>query len=360
MTAELTIIVPTYNEKENIIPLISAIDSALKQCKWEIIFVDDDSPDGTSETVREISQSNNHVRGIQRIKRRGLSSACIEGILASSSPYVCVMDADMQHDEKILPSMLSALKDEELDLVIGSRYTESGSTGSLAANRVWISQMATKVSKIVLKYPVKDSMSGFFMLKRSLFEKTMHHLSGKGFKILLDILVSSPVPVKFKEIPYTMRQRNLGESKLSYQVIWDFFTLILNKFLGKIFPVRFISFLLVGLSGVLVHLIVLWLLHQFINIDFVISQATATMVAMTSNFILNNHFTYNDRKLYGTRFFRGLLSFYLICSFGAIFNITFAGWLYGLSFSWWLAGLLGAISGAIWNYAVSAIFTWKV
>jgi dolichol-phosphate mannosyltransferase len=359
LTTELTIVVPTYNEKENISPLIDGIKKELNGINWEIIFVDDDSPDGTSSLVREISRNDVRIRGIQRIKRRGLSSASIEGMLASSSSYICVMDADRQHDEKLLPEMLKELKQTDVDIVIGSRYTTSGSTGTLSKFRVWISRMATHMGKIILKYPVQDSMSGFFMMRRSFFEKVMHRLSGRGFKILLDILVSSSAEVRFKELPYTMRQRHQGESKLNYMIIWDFFLLIANKLLGRIFPLRFISFLLVGLSGVLVHLSTLWSIHVFWSADFVFGQAIATLVAMTSNFILNNHFTYHDKKLYGRNFYRGLISFYFVCSFGSIFNVIFAGWLFELSFPWWAAGLLGAISGAIWNYAVSAIFTWR-
>ncbi len=359
MTVELTIVVPTYNEKENVASLVSVIYEVLNEGNWEIIFVDDDSPDGTSTIVREMAQTDIRIRGIQRIRRRGLSSACIEGILASSSPYVCVMDADLQHDERLLPLMLQQLKDDGFDIVIGSRYAATGSTGSLAAHRVWISQFATLASKIILKFPVKDSMSGFFMMRRSLFENVIHNLSGKGFKILLDILVSSPKSTRYKELPYTMRHRVAGESKLNFMVTWEFFTLIADKLLGRIFPVRFISFITIGLSGVFVHLFVLWLQHQIIGSDFILAQTLATLVAMTSNYFLNNSFTYRDRKLVGKKLIQGLFSFYLACSFGAIINIAFSAWLFNAAFPWWLAGALGTVAGAVWNYAFTAIFTWR-
>lgn len=359
MTAELTIVVPTYNEQENVVSLITAIENVLAESNWEIIFVDDDSPDGTSSVVRQIAQTDERIRGIQRIRRRGLSSACIEGILASSSPYVCVMDADLQHDERLLPEMLQQLKDDDFDIVIGSRYAGSGSTGSLAVHRVWISQLATFASKIILKFPVKDSMSGFFMMRRSLFENVIHNLSGKGFKILLDILVSSPKSITYKELPYTMRHRVAGESKLNFMVTWEFFTLIADKLLGRIFPVRFISFITVGLSGVFVHLFILWILHMIWGSAFLPAQGVATLIAMTSNYILNNYFTYRDRRLRGNKFIQGLFSFYIACSFGALINIAFAAWLFDQAFPWWLAGALGAVAGSIWNYALTSVITWK-
>lgn len=359
MTIELTIVVPTYNERENIVPLITAIDKVFNEDNWEVLFVDDDSPDQTSSLIREISRKDKRVRGIQRLKRRGLSSACIEGVLASSAPYICVMDADMQHDEAILPKMLGLIKNDGFEIVIGSRYAKTGSTGTLAKHRVWVSQAATLASKLILKFPVKDSMSGFFMMRRNLFEKVMHHLYGKGFKILLDILVSSPGATKYKEIPYTMRHRVAGESKLDFTVTWEFFTLIADKLLGRIFPVRFISFATVGFSGIFVHLFVLWVQHQILGNEFIYAQGLATVVAMTSNYFLNNYFTYKDRSLKGKKLIKGLFSFYLACSFGAIINIAFSTWLFEQAFPWWLAGGLGAVAGSIWNYVLTAVITWK-
>jgi dolichol-phosphate mannosyltransferase len=326
---------------------------------WEVIFVDDDSPDGTCETVRNIALKDPAVRCIRRVGRRGLSSACVEGVLASSAPYVCVMDADLQHDETLIPRMLDALKLEDLDLVIGSRYVSSGGTGSLSERRVRISKVATRVGGLLLKHPVKDPMSGFFICKRSYFETILRRLSIKGFKLLLDMLVSSPAGLRFRELPYTMRERSRGASKLDTRVIWEFFLLIADKFAGRLLPVRFIAFITVGLSGVFVHLFVLWILYQIWGTDFIHAQALATVAAMTSNYILNNRFTYSDRSLKGLDFIYGLFSFYMACAFGAIINVAFASWLFGLKVTWWLSGVLGAMAGAVWNYAVTAIFTWR-
>lgn len=357
MTAELTIVVPTYNERDNVRLLLQAVEQALKDASWEMIFVDDDSPDGTADVVREIAASDSRVRCIRRIGRKGLASACIEGILSSASPYICIMDADMQHDEKILPAMLNALRDDK-DIVVASRYMEGGDTGTLSRHRVWVSRVATKLGGIILKVPVTDPMSGYFMLTREFFESVVYRLSGKGFKILLDILVSADRPMRVAEVPYIMRQRDRGESKLNAMVVWEFVSLVVEKIFGRIFPRRFISFTIVGFSGMFLHLCILWLMYRHLSQQFLPSQALATFIAMTSNYVFNNYFTYRDKRLHGAMFFRGLLSFYIACSFGALINLALASLLYDFSFPWWLAGATGAAAGAVWNYAVTAVLTW--
>ena len=359
LTTELTIIVPTYNEYKNITLLVSALDKVLHDIAWEVIFVDDDSPDGTANLVRELAQEDQRVKCIHRLDRRGLSSACIEGVLASSSPVVCIMDADLQHDEKIIQDMYSTILKDDLELVIGSRYISAGSTGTMPKHRVWVSKFATLIGRLVLKQPVSDPMSGFFMLKRKFFEEIMRSLSGRGFKILLDILISAGRKIKLVEMPYSMRERTQGESKLSAGVVWEFFQLILEKYFGKFFPGRFVSFVVVGLSGVVVHLFVLWLLHKYWATGFIPSQAVATLVAMTSNYILNNSFTFRDKKLHGIKFIRGLFSFYIACSMGAIINLSVATLLFEYALPWWFSGLMGAVVGAVWNYSLTATFTWS-
>jgi len=359
MALELSIIVPTYNETQNLEPLIDAVSLALKNINWEIIFVDDDSPDCTAEHAHEIARNNNRVRCIHRISRRGLSSACIEGMLSSSAPYIAVMDADLQHDETILIDMLNRLKNEDLDLVVGSRYMSGGSTGELASNRVFLSKFASSASKLLLKTPLNDPMSGFFMLTRKHVNKTAHNLSGKGFKILLDMFVSSDEKIKYAEIPYKMRSRKLGNSKLDAMVIWEYALLLIEKSVGKILPFRFIMFVAVGFTGLFLHLLILGFLHNYLEMSFLISQSAATIVAMTNNFIINNLFTYRDQRLHGLGFLYGLVSFYIACSIGAIINIVLAGFVFEHSVPWWLSGSIGALAGSVWNYAITSTFTWK-
>lgn len=355
---ELSIIVPTYNEAENVQPLVDLLDSLMNDTHWEVIFVDDHSPDKTSAVVRDIARQDSRVRCLERIERRGLSSAVIEGILASSAPYVCVMDADLQHDEKLIPQMLNQLK-SEIDMVVASRYIENASTGSLPEHRVRISRAATILGNLVLEHELSDPMSGFFMCRRELFEQVAPRLSGKGFKILLDIVANSPTGTEIKELPYHMKKREYGESKLSAIVVWEFFSLLANRLFGKYLPLRFIMFASVGLSGVLVHTLVLYLLHIVLSVEFVIGQTLATLVAMTSNYFLNNLLTFNDSRHKGAQMFVGLFSFYITCSLGALINIAVATAIFNIGTVWWISGICGAIVGAVWNFALSSSFTWR-
>jgi dolichol-phosphate mannosyltransferase len=355
--AELTVVIPTLNERENIAPLLERL---------EVIFVDDDSTDGTAKLARAIGRGDPRVRCLQRIGRRGLSTACIEGILASAAPFVAVMDADLQHDESLLPNMLGVLRDEPFDIVVGSRYVAGGGVGEWGKTRTSMSGLATRLSRLICKTTIADPMSGFFMLRRDVFEAGMRDLSGQGFKILLDLLASLPAPPRLKELPYQFRNRHYGESKLDTMVAWEFGMLLADKLVGHIVPVRFALFALIGALGVVVDLIVLWAALA-VGTGFIAAQAVATVVAMTSNFFLNNVFTYRDQRLKGWRLWRGLFSFYVICSLGAVANVGFAAFVFGGDAHWlasiagipWLASLAGVVVGSVWNYAVSSVFTWK-
>jgi dolichol-phosphate mannosyltransferase len=356
---ELAVIVPTLDERDNVEPLVAKLGAVLAGIAWEAIFVDDDSRDGTWAVLLELQRRLPHVRSLRRIGRRGLASACIEGMLASSAPYLAVMDADLQQDETILPAMLATLKAQQLDVVVGSRFAGSGSVGGLSRKRLAISRLGRLVSRAVSRADLSDPMSGFFVVHRDFLEETLHRLSGRGFKLLLDMLASAPRPVRLAEVPYRFRQRRHGHSKLDVPVLLDYVTLVGDKLLGRYVPVRFLVFVLVGLFGVVVHLAVLGLCFRLLGVEFYFSQVIATLVAMTTNFNLNNVFTYRDRRLRGLELVYGHLSFYVICTIGAIANFQLAQMLFDLAVPWALAGLSGAVVGAVWNYGVSSTFTWR-
>jgi dolichol-phosphate mannosyltransferase len=358
--AELSIIVPTFNERENVAELVKRLDRSLTGCSWEVIFVDDDSPDGTSAFVRDMAQRDCRIRCLQRIGRRGLSSACIEGMLASSAPYLAVIDGDLQHDETLLPPMLDALKTGEEDIVIGSRYVSGGGLGTWDVSRVSMSRRAAWLSRLIVRADLKDPMSGFFMIRRDAIAAAVRNLSVIGFKILLDLFASSPRPLRFKELPYEFRNRQAGESKLDSRAKWDYGMLLLDKLIGHLIPVRFIAFILVGGVGVFVHLIVLTWLFKGLTIAFIPSQILATFVAMTTNFILNNVFTYRDVRLRGWRWLRGWATFVLACSLGILANVGTAAYLFERDAGWTLAALAGIAVGAVWNYATTMVYTWGV
>jgi dolichol-phosphate mannosyltransferase len=358
-TPELAVVIPVLNECDNVALMVERLTRALAGIRWEAIFVDDDSPDGTADVVRALARLQGNIRCVQRLGRRGLASACIEGILSSAAPYVAVMDGDLQHDELLLPQMLARIKAERLDVVVASRYTEAGSVGEWQRSRVVISDVAGRLGRLVVKADLTDPMSGFFMIERSAFTAAMRSLSGQGFKILLDLFASSPRPLNFAEMPLTFRQRLHGESKLDTMVAWEYLMLVLQKLVGPAVPVRFLLFSMIGALGVGTHLLALWFGTHALSISFPIAQAIATIVAMTGNFLLNNLFTYRDRRLRGRRLITGLISFYAVCGAGGAANVGVASYVLGGHHSWWLAGLAGAAVSAVWNYAMSSVFTWS-
>ena len=358
---QLSIVVPTFNEEANVRELRDRVAQVLPGVSWEMVFVDDDSPDDTAERLRELAQQDPRVRCIQRIGRRGLSSACIEGVLACSSPLVAVMDADLQHDEALLPQMFQRLQASDvLDVVVGSRYVENGGIGGWDESRAGLSRLATRFSRLVLKADLHDPMSGFFMMRRELFVACLREgVSGVGFKILLDLFAAAPRPLRHLELPYQFRQRLAGESKLDANVAWEYLVMLLDKFFGGAVPIRFIAFSAVGGLGLLVHLVVLSGLFKGLAMSFLAAQVGASLVAMTSNYLLNNVLTYRDQRLRGWAFVRGWVSFVLACSVGALANVGVAVYLFQHDSFWVLSAVAGVLVGAVWNYAVTAVYTWK-
>jgi dolichol-phosphate mannosyltransferase len=355
---ELSIIVPTFNERENIAELIGRLVLCLADRSWEVVFVDDDSPDGTAEAVREHAAADSRVRCLHRIGRRGLSSACVEGMLATTGPYLAVIDADMQHDEQLLPQMLDTLKQGDTDIVIGSRYAPGGDIGDWDTGRARMSRFAVRLSRLVVPRELTDPMSGFFMMRRSVLDGSVRKLSAIGFKILTDVFASYPQPLRFKELAYRFRVRRAGESKLDSVTAWDYVMLLLDKLIGHLIPVRFLAFSIVGAVGVAVHFAVLMLVFQGLHRGFVAGQWVATFVAMTFNYAVNNVLTYRDMRLRGMRWLRGWVSFVLACSIGGFANVGIASTLYGSGRGWFPAAIAGIIVGAVWNYAVTRMLTW--
>jgi len=359
---ELAVIVPTFNERANVAAVVDRLAVALAGIDWELIFVDDNSPDGTADAAWDLARQHDNVRCIKRLGRRGLSSACAEGILSTNAPFVAVMDGDLQHDESILPAMLAKVR-AGADIAVGSRYSGEGSSGQgLSPIRQWGSNLATRLSTLVAGQELADPMSGFFMVRRDLFVDVAPQLSDEGFKILLDLVVTAArkgTPPAIAQVPYVFRQRQAGESKMSPLVVLQFLGLFLSKLTGGLLPTSFLLFALVGFSGVAVHLSVLWLFTSVVPETFIVAQILATITAMTWNFFLNNSLTYADRKLHGLKLWTGLLGFYVVCSMGGVANISIASMIYEARPAPLIAGLAGALMSSVFNYAVTRIFTWK-
>ncbi len=365
---ELALIVPTFNERKNLREVVRQVTETLGSTPWELIFVDDSSPDGTADLAAEIAREEPRVRCIRRIGRRGLAGACIEGFLATSAPVMAVMDADLQHDTTVLARMLEKMRLTSADLVIASRYSDGGSASEgFSGFRSFASRFSTLLARLATGVSVSDPMSGFFMIRRAAFMPLAPWLASEGFKILFDILATAHGRLKIEEVTYSFAARQAGDSKFDTQNILDFLGLIITKLTRGVVPVRFLSFALIGAAGILVHLAALGVLKQ-LDLTFGQAQAGATLVAMTSNFFMNNATTYRDRRLSGAAALKGLLAFYVICGIGAISNIGVASWIYDHSrqplFSqhpdgWFMPALIGSMIGAVWNFTLSSQLLWR-
>jgi dolichol-phosphate mannosyltransferase len=367
---ELAVIVPTFNERDNVVSLFDLVSKAMGDIPFEFIVVDDNSPDGTAAVVKELARRHANVRCIHRIGRRGLSSAVIEGISASAAPYFAVIDADHQHDERILPLMLDkALGGDHI--VVGTRYARGGQIGDgLSKTREAGSRLATQLSHLVTGKSLSDPMSGYFLMRRDVFDEIAPSLSSEGFKILLDIIASAGrararrgKQLRIGEVPYTFRPRNAGESKMSSIVVVQFLGLVLSKLTSGLLPPTFLLFAFVGGLGVLVNMAALGVAGRVLNVSdtgtFAMAQVIATIIAMIFNFALNNELTYANKKLRGWRWLSGLVTFCAVCSIGAIASVSVGTWIYAYDKSFWLAGIAGVLMSVVFNYSVTRVFTWR-
>ncbi len=365
---ELAIVLPTFNERDNLASLIDRLHVALAGISWEAIFVDDNSPDGTSDEARMLSLRDPQVRVIQRINRRGLASAAIEGMLSTAAPVVAVMDADHQHDPNLLPDMLKAVTSGECDVAVASRFAEGSSTEAWnAPSREKASTIANAIARKVTGVELSDPMSGYFMLKAETLRTTAPRLSGVGFKILLDILATSEAKLRVKDFPMAFGARVSGESKLDRTVVFEFLVGLYDKWLGRIIPTRFALFGTIGAMGVVVHMAVLaaflaatgGAIQSQAVTAFEIGQTLAAIVAMTFNFFLNNALTYADKRLTGSAALaRGWAKFGLTCSVGLLANVGVAAVLVRFGFHAYPAALTGIVIGSVWNFALSSKFVW--
>lgn len=341
---ELAIVLPTLNERANVAPMVARLEQVLGPSGWEAVFVDDNSRDGTAELVREIGRTDPRIRVIQRIGRRGLASAAIEGMCATAAPYVAVMDADHQHDPALLLDMLAAVKSGDYDLAYASRFAEGGTADGLSSKgREKGSRIANALARKLTGTELSDAMSGFFLLRTEQLRKQADRLSGIGFKIMLDILATAEPPLKVKEFPLKFAQRAAGESKLDHGVVLDFLAGLYERWLGRIIPTRFALFATVGALGVVVHMAVLTPLYKVMGVPFALAQAIAALVAMTFNFWLNNLLTYRDQKLSGFKALcLGWGKFCLTCAIGAFANVAVATMLNDNGIHWYAAAIIGS------------------
>lgn len=360
MSLELAIVLPTLNERDNLAPLVARIDAALGEITWEVIVVDDNSGDGTADAARALALDDQRIRVIQRIGRRGLASAAIEGMCATAAPFVAVMDADHQHDPALLPDMLEAVRNREADVAVASRFVEGGSAEGLSSERrETASTIANALARRITGVEMTDPMSGYFLLPTQQVRAIAPSLSGIGFKILLDILAASRPSLKVREFPIRFAERKTGASKLDSGVAFDFLVGLYDRYFGRIIPTRFAMFGTVGAIGVLVHFAVFAAIFYGAASAFLVAQSVATFGAMSFNFWLNNRLTYRDQRLRGAgQVTVGWLKFCATCALGAVANVAVAGLLEARSVHAILAAGAGIVVGAVWNYALSSKFVW--
>jgi dolichol-phosphate mannosyltransferase len=355
----LSVIVPTYREAANVPTLFERLKATLAGLPWEMIVVDDDSTDGTATIAFEIAARDSRMRCLRRVNRSGLAGAVIEGWLSSSAELVAVIDGDLQHDETILPTMYEALRDGSKDLAVGTRVRD-GTPGGLSPARQSLSNLGASVFRLIAGADVADPMSGFFMTRREIVGRLAPRLSPDGFKILVDVILSAPKALRIVEIPYSFRKRQAGESKLSPLVGMDFLGLVVHHASGGVLPIRFVLFAAIGGLGLVVHVLALALLLHWVGSGrFEWAQLIATLVAMASNFLLNNEITYRAYRFRGLAKIGGFALFALGCSVGALANIDVATSLFQFKQTWWIAGLSGAILSVVWNYVISTTLIWR-
>ena len=355
----LSIIVPTYNERENILVLVDRINRVLPGIDFEIVIVDDNSPDKTWEEGERIHLLDPRVRVLRRVGRKGLSSAVIEGALSSQTQFIAVMDGDLQHDETILAAMLETAK-QGADLVIGSRYLKEAGVGDWEKKRTLLSQWGTKLTLKLIGHKVSDPLSGFFLMRKQLFSDCAEKLVGQGFKILLDVLSNFPPgTITIKEVPFVFRRRSYGESKLSPSTIKYFVEFLFIKTFGRYIPIRFVKFCLVGLGGAMVHFFLLYLFYRKFLFSYQLSLIIAIECAIISNYLYNNFWTFWEYRKIKAGLIGGLLRYNIATAFGGVANFIISSYLLEHGFFWVWASLYGAMVGVLWNYTLSKVITWQ-
>lgn len=354
---ELSLIVPTYCERQNIATLIERVHQSLSRYSYELIVVDDNSPDGTSELAQSLSKEY-PVRVITRRNERGLASAVVDGFKQAKGEIFGVIDADLQHPPEILPELLKEIRNGA-GVIIASRYVEGGGSEGWSVKRKIVSKGSKLLAQLLLPSirGIKDPLSGFFLLRRKVIDGVA--LSPTGYKILLEVLVRGK-PSEVAEVPYVLRERERGESNLNAGEGINYLK-HLYRLAGSGGTIRFIKFCLVGLSGVLVNEGLLWMLTEGLGLYYVISAAIAIETAILTNFILNDIWTFRDRRSPGIKsVLRRALKFNLVSVAGLGINmallLTFTE---VLGISYLISNLIGIAGATAWNFTINTLWTWR-
>ena len=355
----VSIILPTYNERENIPILIDRLEQALKDTPFEVLVMDDNSPDETWAVAKSLAETRPWLRVIRRMSHRGLGPAVVDGFTAATGDFLIVMDADLQHDESVLSKFISAF-DAGAELVVGSRKIDGGGIEDWSRARRFVSWTATQMARLVLPSTMTDPMSGFFGVRRELFAELKSEINPRGFKILLEI-ASKCKRRQIAEVGYVFRGRIHGESKLSAKVMSQYLLALYELSLGHYIPLRFVRYGMVGLSGVLVNLSGLWFGKNILEFDARTATAMGIEISIFTNFLLNNFWTFSDARIAGAKkLFLGIARFHIVCATGALINFAIAQYLNSAGqANHYFADLFGIAVATAWNYFINTRITWR-
>lgn len=359
----VTLVLPTYNERGNIAPLLAQLLPLKQKFDLEILVVDDDSADGTAELVRRLSHGEPRLRLIRRVGRSGLASAIKEGLLDATGDVALVMDSDGQHEADAVLRTINTLMQDDVDLVIGSRFHPEAQIRGLSGRREAGSSWANASARFSLPRAygsLSDYMSGFFALRLEPLLPLIRAVDVNGFKFLYELLAVSRGRLRTTEVPLRFLPRSYGSSKLDLAIFWDFLISILHSLSFRLLPRRAISFGLVGISGVAVQLLSTQLLMLLGDLNFEQALPVAVVAAASSNYLINNALTFRFQRLKGLALLRGLLKFLLVASLPVLANVGLASAYYSFVArdTFW-AQLAGILVVFVWNYAASSRFVWN-
>ena len=359
----LSVVLPTFNERNNIISIINQLLELPIPYEIELIIVDDNSSDGTAKVVRDYSQKERRIRLINRFGRSGLSSALKEGCLCASGDQIIIMDSDGQHQVDTINKAINKLNSINTDIVIASRFLEESVQEGLTKRREKGSNIANKFARLSLskKYAhLTDYMSGFIAFKRNNCINTIKKIDVNGFKFLYELLAISKGRLNVLEIPLKFKERKIGTSKLDSAIIWDFVISLLHTFTRRIIPRRAISFAIVGTTGVFVQMFCIYFIIWITNFEFQKVLPFGVIMAASSNYTINNLLTFRENKLKGLKFVGGLFKFLLVSSLPILANIGVTNLFFDkFSSNSFFSQLIGIIVVFIWNYAASSKFVWN-
>jgi dolichol-phosphate mannosyltransferase len=357
MQEMLSIVIPTYKEKDNLTLLVNRIHKALSDRDYEIIIVDDNSQDGTSELAAQLAKQY-PVKLFVRRKEKGLATAVIHGIKQASGDIIGVMDADLQHPPEVLPRLLQAVEGGA-DMVFASRYIEGGGCPNWSMSRKIVSKVAAMVSHILLPSSrrVKDPMSGYFMFRSKNVDPD--RLKPLGYKIALEIMLVGSFK-NITEVPFIFEERSAGQSKLNARQQIDYLKHIFSLMSRTGELMRILKFVAVGITGTAVNLGVLKLVTTFTAWNDKVQLIPGIEVSIIANFLLNDFFTFADRRTGKTSSFFGRMAKYNLLAFaGAFINWGVAALMVNAGINIFLSEFVGIIITFIWNYFFSTIWAWK-